>query len=230
VGEFAFETFSYTMTDSAGAQATATVTITVRGENEEVIVVNPPDPPAGAILGTGGDDEISGGDGNDVIYSLAGIDIVSGGAGNDTLFGGEGDDEMDGGDGDDVLSGGEGADTLLGGPGADLFIFYKVGESNLDDRLRPEADRIDEFSRPENDKIDLTNIDASTVLAGNNAFTVVPLFTQHAGELVLTDEEGDRGRRFLVEGDINGDGRADLVMEVRMADDTVGLIASDFLL
>ena len=230
VGEFAFETFSYTMTDSAGAQATATVTITVRGENEEVIVVNPPDPPAGAILGTGGDDEISGGDGNDVIYSLAGIDIVSGGAGSDTLFGGEGDDEMDGGAGNDVLSGGEGADTLLGGAGADIFIFYRVGESNLDDRLRPEADRIDEFSRPENDKIDLTNIDASTVLAGNNAFTVVPLFTQHAGELVLTDEDGDRGRRFLVEGDINGDGRADLVMEVRMADDTVGLIASDFLL
>jgi len=229
VGEFAIETFSYTMADRAGALSTATVTITVLGENEEVIIVNPPPPPAGATLGTGGDDTIVGGDDADVIYSLAGIDIVTGGGGNDTLFGGEGDDEMDGGDGTDVLSGGGGADVLLGGAGADIFLFYLVGESNLDDRLRPEADRIDDFARTENDKIDLSPIDASVVLPGNNAFTVVPVFTNVAGQLVLTDEDGARGRRFLVEGDINGDGRADLVMEVRIPDET-GLTAADFIL
>jgi len=228
VGQFAIDTFRYTMTDSAGAQSTATVSITVLGENEEVIIVNPPEPPAGAILGSPGVDEIDGGNGADVIYSLAGDDVINGGGGNDILFGGEGEDVIDGGDGDDVISGGGGADATTGGAGADIFIFYGVGESNLDDRLRPDADRIDQFTHADGDKIDLRPIDASVVLAGNNAFTVVTQFTQVAGELVLTDEEGNRGRRFLVEGDINGDGRADLVIEVRTEDGP--LTAGDFFL
>ena len=226
IGEFAIETFSYTMADGAGAQSTASVTITVLGQNEDVIIVNPPPPPVGAILGTGGNDTRNGGNGDDVIYTLAGDDILNGGDGNDTLFGGEGDDIMDGGTGNDVLSGGLGSDELAGGADADIFIFYGIGESTFDDRLRAQPDSIEDFSRADGDKIDLSPIDASVTLAGNNAFTIVPIFTSVAGQLVLTDVDGD-GEEFLVEGDINGDGRTDLVIEVETE---VPLTAADFFL
>jgi hypothetical protein len=76
-----------------------------------------------SIEGGGGSDTISGGDGSDLLvgdYSTTtdtgeqtpGDDNLSGGAGNDTLLGG---------DGDDVLDGGADMDALMGDAGADTF-------------------------------------------------------------------------------------------------------------
>ena len=55
------------------------------------------------------------------ILGTAGNDNISGGFGDDTIFGADGNDILDGGVGDDTLDGGLGADRFIGGPGADAM-------------------------------------------------------------------------------------------------------------
>ena len=71
------------------------------------------------IHARGGHDHIRGLAGDDVICAGGGNDKVSGGDGNDLLFGGAGNDRMDGRQGDDRLYGNVGRDHLLGGKGND---------------------------------------------------------------------------------------------------------------
>jgi len=91
------------------------------------------------ILGTEGDDVLTGTPEADVIHGLGGNDVIKGLAGDDTVCGGDGDDELFGGrgadtiyggknsdlihgkSGDDVLSGSRGADTIHGGSGDDVL-------------------------------------------------------------------------------------------------------------
>ncbi|WP_374037122.1 DUF4214 domain-containing protein [Brevundimonas staleyi] len=76
-----------------------------------------------------GADTVRGGGGDDVIYGdlaaggAGGDDILYGDAGRDVLYGGAGSDRLDGGDGDDFLYGGAGDDTLVGGAGVDSAVF-----------------------------------------------------------------------------------------------------------
>ncbi len=74
------------------------------------------------IRGLDGNDRITGGAGNDRINGNQGNDTILGGAGADFLFGGKGDDVLNGGEGSDVLSGDLGNDTLTGGSGSDIFL------------------------------------------------------------------------------------------------------------
>lgn len=80
------------------------------------------------IVGTRGDDELSGGREPDTFLGLGGDDEFQGSLAADRACGGPGDDHLIGGPGDDILAGqlggdlleGEdGDDRLLGGPGAD---------------------------------------------------------------------------------------------------------------
>ncbi len=71
------------------------------------------------ITGTAGDDNaLIGTDGNDNLSGLAG---------DDRLTGGRGDDVLDGGNGNDILTGGPGADTLNGGAGYDTLSYFASG-------------------------------------------------------------------------------------------------------
>jgi len=72
-----------------------------------------------AFLGTGGANEIRGGEGNDVIKGGGGADTLLGQAGEDSLYGMGGKDTLRGGAQNDYLSGGSGQDNLVGGSGAD---------------------------------------------------------------------------------------------------------------
>ncbi|MBY0336339.1 MAG: cellulase family glycosylhydrolase [Acetobacteraceae bacterium] len=75
----------------------------------------PVTPPAGLTLdGTAGDDSLAGG---------TGADVLSGQGGNDTLLGLGGDDSLSGGAGNDLLTGGAGNDALDGGTGRDVAVF-----------------------------------------------------------------------------------------------------------
>ena len=91
------------------------------------------------ILGSAGDDELTGTGradvivglgGNDTISGLGGNDVICGGAGSDLINGGSGNDRILGGSGSDVLRGAKGSDTIFGGAGKDT-IYGQHGNDRL---------------------------------------------------------------------------------------------------
>ncbi|HEY0085279.1 MAG TPA: calcium-binding protein, partial [Allosphingosinicella sp.] len=143
-----------------------------------------------------------------VIGGSAG-DTLTGGSGKDRLQGRGGADTLNGGIGNDVLVGGAGSDTLNGGAGKDSFRFENVGESNGVDSM----DVIGDFALSNSDeRIDLQAIDANENQGGNQAFTFVGIaeFSHVAGELRVVQDGDD----WFVQGDVDGDGTADLVIQV----------------
>lgn len=82
-----------------------------------------------AITGTNAGDLISSGNGNDTINGSAGNDIIDAGNGDDTVNGGAGSDLIFGGNGNDTLDGGSGSDILSGGNGNDVLIY--VASENI---------------------------------------------------------------------------------------------------
>lgn len=191
------------------------------------------------VYAEGQDDLIHGGEGNDIlwgqlgndtIYGESGEDSLVGGAGTDTLYGGTENDRLDGGadndflhggDGDDQLRGSWGKDVLWGEAGADTFVFGP-GEFN---RWPASADIIQDFSSAEGDLIDLSLIDANFSVAGNDAFTFIgdAAFSGTAGELRFSTN----GVETSVEGDMDGDGTADLLI---ILTGDIPLTGADFVL
>jgi Ca2+-binding RTX toxin-like protein len=118
---------------SGTGNATCAVTIDSPADDftaRPAFAVAPPPPgPAGCTIvgtlgndvltGTPGPDVICGLAGNDVLRGLGGSDVLLGGVGNDQLFGGGGNDDLTGGAGDDRLFGNNGGDDLGGGGGSD---------------------------------------------------------------------------------------------------------------
>lgn len=95
---------------------------------------------AGALVGTVGNDQLTGGAEDDSIYGDAGADTLAGNGGNDRiwgeegndlLFGGDGDDSLQGDDGNDEAWGGAGDDTVLGGAGDDTIGGGVSGDDQL---------------------------------------------------------------------------------------------------
>ncbi|MGP3698947.1 calcium-binding protein [Rhodobacter sp. NSM] len=173
------------------------------------------------IRGGGGHDRLNGGAGADRIWGGQGVDRLYGGSGNDKLAGGSGNDLLSGGSGNDRLGGNLGADHLTGGSGADVFVFESLRASHGG---RSTRDTITDFARG-TDHIDLVAIDADTGVRGNQSFTFIgrAAFSGEAGELRHLRHDGGT----LIQGDVNGDGRADLRI---FLDDPVSLRASDFFL
>lgn len=129
------DSFTYTVSDGTGETDTATVTLNIlipagatigTDGDEELIGTNSGD----FIFALGGDDTVLGRNGKDMLYGGSGDDYINGGGGNDTLYGGAGDDILQGGKGSDILHGGKGHDILFGDSGADLFLY---GADILDD-------------------------------------------------------------------------------------------------
>ena len=82
------------------------------------------------LIGTNGDDILTGGTGNDLLSGLGGDDILSGLDGRDEIFGGSGDDLITGGDGNDTISGQSGDDNISGNEGNDR-LFGDVGSDDI---------------------------------------------------------------------------------------------------
>jgi Ca2+-binding RTX toxin-like protein len=140
--------------------------------------------------------------------------------GNLILFSGAGSDELIGGAGGDILFAAAGADDLTGGAGADTFRYDAVSDS-----AAGAEDQILDFQSGV-DKIDLSRIDADANSAGNQAFTWIGGNTFHgvAGELRAFQSGGE----WIVQGDTNGDGIADLVINVT-TQGAVPLAQGDFM-
>jgi serralysin len=145
-----------------------------------------------------------------------GDDWLTGNEGNNVLKGGGGDDTLRGGDGRDSLDGGAGRDILKGDAGADRFDFNAIKHS----KPGSSRDKISDFSPQEDDLIDLRGIDANTKKDGNQKFKFIgdDKFSKTPGELRFDD--------MTVQGDVNGDGRADFEIRVKLDK----LSAGDFIL
>jgi serralysin len=157
-------------------------------------------------------------------FSLTGNDM------DNLLAGNEGADHLVGGTGFDVLIGGGGRDVLYGdGNGAagyaDRFVFTSVNDSRAGATTR---DLIADFEQgwvtSEGpviiDRIDLSAIDANTKAKGDQAFKFIgeTEFSSDRrnkvyAELRVDTETGPDGDFSVIEGDINGDGRADFEIE-----------------
>lgn len=153
-------------------------------------------------VATGGDDELFGGAGSDSLAALEGNDVIYGFAGTDSL---------DGGAGNDLLVGGAGSDRLTGGAGADRFRL----EDYLDSMPGSGRDVVRDFQQGA-DKIDLSGLDGNLKWLAGKAFS-------GAGDEV-------RFARFptftLIEGDLDGDRRADFQIELV---GSMTLVAGDFM-
>jgi Ca2+-binding RTX toxin-like protein len=145
----------------------------------------------------------------DKLYGDAGNNVLKGGAGADLLSGGKGNDRLYGGAGADVLIGGKGLDALYGGAGADTFVFA-TGDSG---KTRATADTIYDFTSA--DRIDLTGWDANSKKSGMQDFDFIgtAAFSKQAGELRYVKEKADT----WIEGDTNGDGKADFLIHLKGA-------------
>jgi serralysin len=153
-----------------------------------------------------GEDTIDGGGGIDTLFGDRGNDTIHGGTETDNLWGGPGADSLFGDEGIDFLAEGSGKDFLTGGTEADHFDFTKRSDSP---RGAANRDVITDFSHIEGDTIDVSLIDANTTAPGNQKFKFIGSHAFHhkAGELhVLHDVANDE---TIVQGDVNGDGRAD---------------------
>jgi Ca2+-binding RTX toxin-like protein len=150
---------------------------------------------------------------------------LSGGDGDDFLAGFGGSDQIDGGAGMDALYGGAGRDALTGGADADTFHFVSLTDSGTTNVVR---DVITDFEA--GDRIDLSRIDANlTNGATDDAFAFIGngvAFTGVAGQLrayLTTDGQ-------IVEGDVNGDGKADFSIELLDPSHAYTLTQADFVL
>jgi Ca2+-binding RTX toxin-like protein len=160
-------------------------------------------------------------DGRFTIHGGAGNDTITGGAGGDFIIGNAGNDALYGLGGIDFLIGGLGSDQLSGGAGVDRFVYQNSGQSTAGS-----IDQILDFEHA--DRIDFSLIDANANAAdGDSAFTFIgsDAFHNVAGELRAYQSGAD----WFVEGDVNGDGLADLVIQVTLPDATP-LGAGDFIL
>jgi Ca2+-binding RTX toxin-like protein len=145
---------------------------------------------------------IQGHDGANVLRGLAGNDVLQGFAGTDTLIGGKN------------------KDRLTGGDDADIFDFNRATEIGKGAK----RDVITDFQSLQLDQIDLSSIDARKG-GGNQSFTFIGTdkFHKTKGELHYKTS----GVNVIVEGDIDGDGKADFQIQVT---GVATLAAADFIL
>ncbi|HEX2593424.1 MAG TPA: PQQ-dependent sugar dehydrogenase [Rhizomicrobium sp.] len=192
------------------------------------------------LYGGSGDDKLYGGIGDDVLTGGVGNDLLNGGPDRDTasyasarssvfvslantsaqntvgagidtlqsienLTGSGFNDVLTGDSGANVLTGGRGLDFLSGNGGSDTFAYLAASDSKGE-----KIDRIMDIAN--DDHIDLSAIDANTTQSGNQAFTLVTKFGHHAGELALKYDSANN--LTLVRGDVDGDGHAELVIQL----------------
>lgn len=184
-----------------GLASPVSVAINIGSANVKVDLVNSStiESSTSATLGTGA-----------AHLTLLGIGSINGtgNASANRIEGGSGKNTLNGAAGNDILTGGKGADRLIGGTGLDDFDYNALKDSGLTTATR---DVIQGFERGLDD-IDLSSLDARTTQSGNQAFTYIGFqaFHSRAGELHLKDA----GANLLIEGDVNGDGRADFQIAV----------------
>lgn len=165
------------------------------------------------------ENEFVGSDGNDELSGTDDADMIKGRAGNDILRSDAPDSGASAKSAAPKIPAASDADKLHGGTGIDTFVFA-TGDSA---RKRADADTIFDFDARAGETIDLTEWDADRRQPGHQSFDFIGRqdFSGHAGELRYVLDRKDT----WIEGDTNGDGRADFAIHL---DDAVRLRAENF--
>jgi Ca2+-binding RTX toxin-like protein len=156
--------------------------------------------------------------GFECIYGSSVGDVIAGSAGNDTLLGL---------DGADSLYGNKGADHFYGGAADDTFVYLSVIETGTAKTTRDVIHDFQGANAVGGDVIDLSAIDADTKTTGDQAFDLIggnTSFTGAAGDLRWVHQDGIT----LIQGDVNGDMKADFSIEVVGIVNFVGGANGDF--
>lgn len=150
---------------------------------------------------------------NDLLIGTSSGQIVRGRRGNDVLIGRGRHDLLSGGRGDDLLDGGSGSERLRGDAGADFFHFTPA------DAKSGEVDRILDFNPQQGDRLGIKAVlGLSDSLAGQGwNYIGSDAFTGSTAQLRF-----DNG---LLQGDLNGDARADL--QIRL--DGINTFSTDWI-
>jgi Ca2+-binding RTX toxin-like protein len=162
---------------------------------------------ADTVVGGSRRDSYTGGAGNDLLDGRGDQDSLFGFAGDDTLIGGAGQDSLAGGDGNDIIIGGADGDSLHGGIGKDRFVFT----STLDG-----GDFINDFSSGQGDLLVFQGL-----LHGTFSYLGAAAFTASSNS-----EARFASGQLLV--DTNGNGTADITINVTGFTSATQLHASDF--
>ena len=133
--------------------------------------------------------------------------IVTGTTANDVLVGTSGDD---------IVTGGLGKDTLFGGAGSDRFVYSSTAES----RVGAPRDIIADWDA--SDIIDLHLIDANGTTVDNDTFTFLGLGTADRNVGLGEVKYYQTGGNTYVVADTDGDGVADLQVEITGAHTLTG--------
>ncbi len=177
-----------------------------------------------ANASSGGFIQLDGDDGDNTLVGGPDDDTINGLGGNDTIQGLEDTDFLNGGSGQDTITGGRGKDMLTGGSEQDIFDFNVTKDSVKGSN----RDEIVDFSHLEGDKIDLSTIDANTHRGGNQRFHFIGSETfKHHQQNHPRDVGMLRYSHDVVQGDVNGDGRADFEISI---ENFAALARSDFVL
>lgn len=158
---------------------------------------------------THGDDELVGTAALDLLNGMKGNDHISGLGGADRLIGGTGKDVLIGGEGADRLFGGADSDILIGGQGADTFIFRSASNSDpwARDVIRggDGARAFEGVGAGVGDVIDLSQIDANSLAAGDQAFVLrgsgvgsLTFSEWHTATLVQGNTDKDAAFEFVI--------------------------------
>ena len=162
-----------------------------------------------------------GGGGKDIIFGSAAANHLEGGSGDDDLFGFGGNDVIDGGANQDFIVGGGGKDILTGGADPDRFWYFSVSDSGTTAETR---DVIMDFQDDGlgGEVIELSQIDADTTNGPNtnDGFSFIGTNVNwggNAGELrAVWTATGQ-----IIEGDVNGDSKADFSIEIIDSNHTI---------
>ncbi|WP_171129284.1 MULTISPECIES: M10 family metallopeptidase [unclassified Ruegeria] len=158
-------------------------------------------------------ENVQGSTNSDQITGNGAENKLKGRSGDDTLSGQGNRDKLVGGSGNDTLIGGKGKDLMIGGSGADEFVYRSTSESKAS---VSKADVIRDFQVGV-DKIDLSAIDASTILAGDDEFIFKgkkPAGTSDQGEVYYkkVNQPGTANDHTLVYVDTDNDKDPEMII------------------
>lgn len=204
VGFYGTDKFTYGLIDSEGGKDTGTVIINVALPAGALVGTTGDDiltggTKADTILGLAGNDTLSGGSNNDVIYGGSGNDVINGNTGNDTLYAMSGNSTLNGNDDNDTLYAGSGVTILNGGNGNDTF-YQGTGSATMAGgkgtdmyifaSLTAGATTITDFALASNDKIDVSKL-LLGYNSGSGSITNYVRATAQGSDMILSiDADG----------------------------------------